>query len=421
MSSKGLFVLLAALLSTVTAQTLTVWDQWYRGAENEVVEQLNREFEESHQGLTIERTARPLDDLKTTLRLSLDSGEGPGVANVNQGAPDMGEMVKANLLVPLDDYAEQYGWTETFSEGLLARNRWSAEGAFGEGQLYGVAPQAEIIGVYYNKDLFEQAGVSVPETFEAFQDTLATLKEAGLTPIVYGSLDGWPGIHLYGAVQQLYLNRDYLDGLIFGRGGSWVSEGNLRAAQLLVDWAEAGYFTPGYEGIGYDDSWALFAQGQGAMLISGSWLTGEFPEDANIGFFALPPLASEEDSVPLIVGGTGIPLSVTSNAENDDLAAEYLDWMVSPRAAELWVQAGFLPAMSVQEGAIDEASLLGEVLTVWNRVNEADAIGHYLDWATPSMYDTLTAAVQELMAQRVTPEAFLERLDKNYQDYLAGQ
>ncbi len=421
MSSKGLFVLLAALLSTATAQTLTVWDQWYRGAENEVIEQLNREFEESHQGLTIERTARPLDDLKTTLRLSVDSGEGPGVANVNQGAPDMGEMVKADLLMPLDDYAEQYGWNETFSEGLLARNRWSAEGAFGEGQLYGVAPQAEIIGVYYNKDLFEQAGISVPETFEAFQDTLVALKEAGTTPIVYGGLDGWPGIHLYGAVQQLYLNRDYLDGLIFGRGGDWVSEGNLKAAQLLVDWAEAGYFTPGYEGIGYDDSWALFAQGQGAMLISGSWLTGEFPEEANIGFFALPPLASAQDSVPLIVGGTGIPLSVTSNAEDTDLAAEYLDWMVSPRAAELWVQAGFLPAMSVEEGTIDGGSLLGEVLTVWNRVNEADAIGHYLDWATPSMYDTLTAAVQELMAQRVTPEAFLERLDKNYQDYLAGQ
>lgn len=131
MSFKGLFVLLAALLSTATAQTLTVWDQWYRGAENEVIEQLNREFEESHQGLTIERSARPLDDLKTTLRLAVDSGEGPGVANVNQGAPDMGEMVKADLLVPLDDYAEQYGWTETFSEGLLARNRWSAEGAFG--------------------------------------------------------------------------------------------------------------------------------------------------------------------------------------------------------------------------------------------------------------------------------------------------
>lgn len=421
MSSKGLFVLLAALLSTATAQTLTVWDQWYRGAENEVIEQLNREFEESHQGVEVERTARPLDDLKTTLRLSVDSGEGPGVANVNQGAPDMGEMVKAGLLEPLDDYAEQYGWTETFSEGLLARNRWSAEGAFGDGQLYGVAPQAEIVGVYYNKDLFEQASVSVPETFEAFQDTLATLKEAGVTPVVYGGLDGWPGIHLYGAVQQLYLNRDYLDGLIFGRGGDWTSEGNLKAAQLLVDWAEADYFTPGYEGIGYDDSWALFSQGQGAMLISGSWLTGEFPEDANIGFFALPPLASEQDSVPLIVGGTGIPLSVTSNAEDTDLAAEYLDWMVSPRAAELWVQAGFLPATSVEEGTIDESSLLGEVLTVWNRVNEADAIGHYLDWATPSMYDTLTAAVQELMAQRVTPEAFLERLDKNYQDYLAGQ
>lgn len=413
-------IFLASLITLASAQTLTVWDQWYRGAENDVIEQLNSEFLESHEGVTIDRTARPLDDLKATLRLSVGSGEGPGVANVNQGAPDMGEMVSADLLVPLDDYAQTYGWLERFSEGLLARNRWSDSGQFGEGSLYGVAPQAEIVGVYYNKDLFEQAGVSVPATFEEFESALATLKEAGITPIVYGGLDGWPGIHLYGAIQQLFVDRAYLDDLIYGRGGSFVTDGNLRAAQTIVDWVEQGYLTQGYEGIGYDDSWALFQQGQGAMLITGSWLTGEFTNADNIGFFALPAPAGT-DATPLIVGGSGIPLSVTSNAEDADLAAEYLDWMVSDRAAELWVNAGFLPAMPVDSSTIDSESLLGQVLTVWNQVNEANALGHYLDWASPGMYDTITASVQELMAGRITPEAFLQRLDDEYQAYLASR
>lgn len=415
---KLLLFSLTVALSSAAAQNLSVWDQWYRGAENEVIEQLNQEFAAEHEGVTIDRTARPLDDLKTTLRLSVASGEGPGVANVNQGAPDMGEMVEAGLLVPLDDYASQYGWLERFSESLLARNRWSEEGNFGEGALYGVAPQAEIVGVYYNKELFEQAGVEVPQTFEEFEAALAQLKEAGITPIVYGGLEGWPGIHLYGAIQHLYADREYLDDLVFGRGGSFVTEGNLEAAQTLVDWVENEYFTPGFAGIGYDDSWALFQQGQGAMLITGSWLTGEFVNNPNVGFFAMPPLEAEADSVPLIVGGSGIPLAVTTNAENQDIAAEYLDWMVSPRASELWVNAGFLPAMPVDESLIDENSLLGQVLNVWNRVNEANAVGHYLDWASPGMYDTITAGVQGLMGQQVSPQEFLELLDADYEAYL---
>ena len=95
--------------------------------------------------------------------------------------------------------------------------------------------------------------------------------------------------------------------------------------------------------------------------------------------------------------------------------------MVSDRAAELWVDAGFLPAMPIDASSIDADSLLGQVLTVWNRVNEANALGHYLDWASPGMYDTINAGVQELMAQRITAEEFLGRLDKEYQSYIASR
>jgi raffinose/stachyose/melibiose transport system substrate-binding protein len=173
--------------------------------------------------------------------------------------------------------------------------------------------------------------------------------------------------------------------------------------------------------LGYDDTWALFAQGQGAMMITGSWITGEIADNPDIGFFAMPPLEAHAGTVPLLVGGTGIPLSITVNADDPDLAAEYIDWMVSQRAAELWAEAGFIPAMPTPEGIIEEDSLQGQVLVVWERVNQADAIGHYLDWATPGMYDIITAAIQELMVERITPEEFLERLEADYQAYLQSQ
>jgi raffinose/stachyose/melibiose transport system substrate-binding protein len=410
----------ALALSSATAQTVSVWDQWYRGVENDVVEQLNREFEAEH-GVTVDRTTRPLDDLKVTLMLAIEAGEGPDVGNVNQGAPDMGEMVRSGLLLPVDAYAEQYGWLETFSAGLLTRNRWTDDMQFGDGALYGVAPQAEIVGVYYNRTHFEQAGIDLPATLEEFEANLAALQAAGITPIVYGGLDGWPGIHLYGAIQHLYVDRDYLDDLVYGVGGSWVSDGNAASAAKLVEWVEQGYFIDGFEGIGYDDTWSLFAQGAGAMMITGSWITGEIAHNPDIGFFAMPPLADRADSVPMLVGGTGIPLAITTNAADPDLAARYIDWMVSPRAAELWAGAGFVPAMAVPEGIIDAASLQGQVLVVWDRVNEADAIGHYLDWATPSMYDTITAAIQELMVGRVTVDQFLQTLDADFQAYLQGR
>ena len=415
--------LLAAAMfvcANAAAQSVSVWDQWYRGVENDVVEQLNREFEAEH-GVTVDRTTRPLDDLKITLMLAVEGGEGPDVGNVNQGAPDMGEMVRSGLLLPVDAYAEQYGWFDTFSAGLLTRNRWSDDTQFGEGSLYGVAPQAEIVGVYYNRALYEQAGIDVPETFEEFESNLAALRDAGIEPIVYGGLDGWPGIHLYGAIQHLFVEREYLDDLVYGRGGSWVSDGNAEAARRLVEWVEEGYFIPGFEGIGYDDTWSLFAQNQGAMMITGSWITGEIAHNPDIGFFQMPPLAEHADQVPMLVGGTGIPLAITVNAADPDLAARYIDWMVSPRAAELWAEVGFIPAMAVPSGIIEPDSLQGEILVVWDRVNEADAIGHYLDWATPSMYDTITAAIQELMVGRVTVDGFLQTLDADFQAYLGRQ
>lgn len=90
----GAALLSFGLSAAARADDLAVWDdQTYEG-QSAVIEQLNKEFEAAHPGVTIKRTARTFDDMKLTLKLAVSAGDGPVITKVNQGAGDMGAMVK---------------------------------------------------------------------------------------------------------------------------------------------------------------------------------------------------------------------------------------------------------------------------------------------------------------------------------------
>lgn len=414
----------AAQPSPAEETQLVVWDQFYRGVESEVVDKLNQEFEEAHPGVKVERVSKVLDDLKTTVKLALSQEDGPDVTQVNQGRSDMGALVEADLLLPLDDYAAKYQWNERFSASVSSRNSFTADGkTFGEGYLYGVSPTAEVVGVYYNKGIFEENGWKIPSTFDEYQQLLAAIKEKGITPIVFGDLDGWPGIHEYSSVQHVLVDLEYINNFTYGVNNvSFDIDQNRKAAKIMQDWVDKGYFTEGFMGIGYDDSAQLFKTGQGAMMITGSWLAGELTTDTDqtFGFFLMPQLTA--DKPQLAIGGVGIPYSIRKTSKNPDLAAEYLDWMASPRAAQLWAEARFVPAMPLPEGfTVEEGSLFGDTVDAWNTINADNGVGHYIDWATPTFYDTIVAELQKLFGKEIDPATFTVNVEKDYSGFLADQ
>ncbi len=403
--------------------TLVVWDQFYRDVESNVMDTLNSEFEAAHPGVKIERVVKTLDDLKVTLKLALEKSDGPDVAQVNQGRSDMGAMVQADLLLPLNDYSAEYKWDERFSSSVASRNSFTADGkTFGQGNLYGVSPTAEVVGVYYNKGIFEANGWKVPTTFDEFETLLADIKAKGITPISFGSLDGWPAIHEFSAVQHLLVTPDYINNLVYGVNNvSFDTPENQEAARIMQDWVDKGYFTDGFSGVGYDDGNKLFKAGEGAMTITGSWLAGELITDTDqqFGFFLLP--AKYPDKVRMAIGGVGIPFAIRKTSTHADMAAAYLDWMVSPRAAELWAQAGIMPAMPLPaDSKVDQGTLFADTMTAWNTINKENAVGHYIDWATPTFYDTLVAELQKVFGKTQTPEEFTAAVEKDYAAFLAG-
>ena len=398
---------------------LLVWDQEVRGGQNEAMKELNAAFQEQYPNITIKRVAKSFTDLQTTLKLAASGPNPPDVVQVNNGYSAMGPLVEAQLLLPLDDYSEAYGWNERWSTGILKMNQFSEDGAeFGEGSLFGVPTTGEVVGVYYNKAKLEELGIEAPTTFEEFETALATAKEAGETPIQFGNLDKWPGIHMFEEMQLQHVDKEYARGFIFGEGEqTFDDEGNRAAAERLQQWVDAGYFTKGFQGIGYDPSWQQFGKGKGVFLITGSWLTADLKGSLgdDLGFMLLPP---PEGGTLASLGGEGLPWAISSKAENADAAAAYLEFITNDEAAQVITDAGLLSAttasVTVPEGPETE------VFDAWTRANEEDAIVPYLDWATGTMYDTSTAAIQELLAGKATPDEFVSRIQADYEKFHEG-
>jgi raffinose/stachyose/melibiose transport system substrate-binding protein len=400
--------------------TLTVWDQEVRGGQDAQIEALNAAFQDEYPNITIERVSRSFEDLQATLRLAITDDEPPDVVQANNGRADMGAFVQAGLLTNLDPYREAYAWPDRFPTSILSYSSYTEDGVtFGEGSLWGLPQMGEVVGFYYNKALLAQLGIEAPVTWDDLDAALAAAKAAGQLPLQFGNLEAWPGIHLFGAVQSRYTPADQIRDLGFGRpGAEWTTEENLQAAQTLVDWVDAGYVTPEFNGITPDDAWQAFAQGEGVFMLGGTWLLADLMDamDDDVGFTVL--IAPGTD-MPVATGGTSLPFAVTDATEDADAAAAYIDYITSSDAMKIVTEKGNLPVVEASEQQVS-ASLQGEAFAAWDAVTGSDGLLPYLDYATPNSYDLLTAQVQALMAGETEPSEFLEQLQAEYESFVGG-
>jgi raffinose/stachyose/melibiose transport system substrate-binding protein len=393
--------------------TLTIWDQEVRGGQRRQIQRLNEAFQQQYPNVTIKRVAKSFTDLNTTLKLAVSGDKAPDVVQANQGRQVMGTLVKGGLLAPLDRYAEAYGWADRYAPVLLDLNRFSSDGeTFGDGELYGLSQVGEIVGMFYNRDKVRQP----PATFAELEAQLAEAKSAGDVPISFGNLDKWPGIHEFQAVQNVFAPSDQVRDFVFAReGASFATPENEEAAKKLREWAEKGYFTKNFNGVGYDPAYQQFAKGAGPFLIAGTWLLRDLTDAMgdNLGFMLVP--GAEEGASPQALGGEGLPFAITSKSDNPAVAAAYIDFITNADAADVLVETGNLPAMPAQ--AQPSGAAVEDVFEAWRTLAEADGLVPYLDYATPTFYDTITAEVQQLMAGRRTPDQFTGALQEDFEKF----
>ncbi|WP_232662085.1 extracellular solute-binding protein [Pseudonocardia sp. TRM90224] len=394
--------------------TLTVWDQEVRGGQNAQMERLNAAFQQKHPNVKIDRVSRSFEDLGTTLRLAISGNEAPDVVQSNNGRSDMGNFVAANQLLSLEPWAKAYGWKERYPAAVAQYVSYTPDGkTFGEGNLYGLPQVGEVVGIYYNQAELTRLGIAVPKTWEDFEAALATAKAAGATPMQLGNVEKWPALHVLGMVQDQLVAPEQVTTLAFGRkGAAWTTPENTQAAQKLAEWTRAGYFNEGVNGIDNDQAWQAFSRGGSPFLIGGTWLAADLEAamGPNVRFMAPPPRAGQPVSA---TGGTGLPFTITSGSDAPDAAAAYLDFITNADAMKVLTETGNLPV--VETAAQQPAQQLSkDVFAAFSAVSDGGELLPYLDYATPTMGDTMGAALQDLLAGVQTPEQFVAAVQADY-------
>lgn len=422
---------LTAALSTVAAQastkgttTLVVMDgETDTPTRVETYNLLDREFEKRNPGVKIKRVSKSFNDLTTTIKLILSGPNPPDVIETNQGYPTIAVLAKAGLLKPLDGYAKKFGWFERQPKSLMNMARATPDGTrIGAGRLWGMSATGDAVGVYYNKAKLQKLALRVPATFGDFEKALAAAKQAGEVPLTFGNLDKWPGIHQFQTVQNSIVPRAYIRSLIFGYGTpSFLTPGNKASAAKLQDWARRGYMTSGFNGVGYDVAWKKFAKGEGVFFITGTWLNGDLFKamGKNVGFFLMPSAKAGEP--PASTSAGGLPWSIPSKSKNPDLAAAYIDFVTGPDAAKLFVKRGDVAALGLPASAAPAGTSRADVLAAWLTLKETNGFIPFLDWATPTFYDTTTATIQELLGLKISADEFVKKLEADYAKFIGSR
>ncbi len=392
--------------------TLTIWDQEVRGGQKAQIEELTKQFEAKYPNVTVDRVSKSFEDTVKTVKLGASDPNAPDIVPANQGRGTMGELVKAKLLRPLDDYAEVYGWADRYSPTLLDLNRFSSDGnEFGSGELYGLSQMGEIVGVYYNKEKVP----TPPTTLAEFEASLQEAKDAGETPIMFGNLQKWPGIHNFESVLGQFADKQAVRDFVFAKeGANFDTPEFQQAATKIQEWVEKGYFNKNFNGTDYDPAWQAFAKGDSRYLIAGTWLTADLANEMgdNVGFMLLP---GEDPNAPVSLGGESLPYSVTTASKNPDVAAAYIDFLTDANAAKVLVDTDNLPAMLGAPAPASGVSV--EVAQAWEKLNQADGVIPYLDYATPTAFDDIGGAIQELLAKKQSPTEFTAGVQEKFSEW----
>jgi raffinose/stachyose/melibiose transport system substrate-binding protein len=397
--------------------TLTVWDQEVRGGQAAQIKQLNQAFQAKYPNVTIKRVAKSFDDLNKTLKLAVSGPNAPDVVEANQGRPIMGALVKGGLLKPLDPYAKVFGWADRYSPVLLDLNKFSPDGkTFGQGNLYGLSQMGEIVGVFYNKSKVS----TPPTTLAEFEQSLADAKKAGDIPIQFGNLDKWPGIHEYETVLAHTADKQAVRDFVFGRPDASFDTPEFQAAAAkLQDWVKKGYFTPDFNGTGYDPAWQEFAKGKGRYLIAGTWVVADLAKRMGdkVGFMVLPGTTAGAD--PVALGGESLPFGITAKSAHPDVAAAYIDFLTNADASKVLAETGNLPATAGGESSIPKG-LPSEVFAAWTKLRDTDGLLPYLDYTTPTAGDEFSGSIQKMLAGKTDPKAFTADIQGQFKKFLGA-
>ena len=247
-----------------------------------------------HPNVKINITVLENEAFKTKLATQIQSGDVPDLFQ-SWGGATMAQQADAGALK--DITADIASWKDTVNPGAMSIY------AYNDKQ-YGIPWDMGMIGFWYNKALFEQAGITAPPTsWDEYLAAVKKLKDAGITPLAIAGKDEWPSMHLWTYLVLRNGGGDALAQMV--QSGDWNTDACKKAGEDVLALNALNPYQDGYKGATYNNEAAAVGNGKAAMELMGQWAPSVQRDQSadkkglgdKLGWFAFPA----------VTGGAGAP------------------------------------------------------------------------------------------------------------------
>ncbi|GGJ68934.1 multiple sugar transport system substrate-binding protein [Anoxybacillus voinovskiensis] len=288
--------------------------------EQKLLQQTLDEFQKKYPNIKVKYEVIS-DQYMDVIKTRLVGGEGPDVFYLD--AFEAPALIKTGALEPLDKYVTDDFDINDFEKPLL--DAFKGE----DGKIYGFPKDYSTLALFYNKKMFEEAGVEVPKTWDELREVAKKLTK---------------GTQVYGFGVAPELARLYY--IAESKGGKVVTDNKasfadpkvVEALQPIVDMHVKDKSAAQPSEVGANWGGEMFGQGKAAMVIEGNWaipfLKDTFP-NLEYGTAEIPTINGKKATMAYTVAYV-----MNKNSQKKEAAWKLISFLTGKEGMKIWTSKG---------------------------------------------------------------------------------
>jgi raffinose/stachyose/melibiose transport system substrate-binding protein len=384
---------------------LTFWNTFtLDDREQEILRQRVESFQKEHPEIIIKVESIPHDQYKVKVRTQAAADQLPDLIQVWPGA-ELEPLVKANLLLPLDDIVGEW------KNKLIPEEQMKDYAV--NGRQYAI-PANKVIThlIYYDKDMLAKVGYSqFPNKYPEFIKMIKKLKENGITPIALGNKGKWVLQSCYlSTIADRFTGSDFLSGVLVGQR-KFTDPDFVKALSVIKEMADIGAFNKDMNSLENTQQQQMFLQGKAAMMIEGSWalngLLAKMPEGKKLGIATFSTVDGGKGDPTALSGTLGYGIAVNSklDGKKKESAYTFLKYFYQQPLYEELLKAGTLVPAKVEVPS-DIPEPFKEVV----KRSEGKISPVYDAVLSPTVIDVINNGLQSLVSGQISPEELAQEI-----------
>ena len=358
-------------------------------------EQIEEKFNATHDDIHL--TIESPNDAMTVLKTRFIREDNPDIIGIG-GDVNFSYFMDAEILMDISDYEGLDDIKQAYKDIDKALEFVPLEG------VYAVPYAANAAGVLYNREMFEEHGWEIPETWDELISLCEEIQSEGILPLYFGFKDTWTCLAPWNALAVGLAPADVCSQV--NKGETTFTDEYREIAEKMLELLPYGPDDPfAYD---YNGACTAFANEEAAMYPIGSYAVPQTVNpDIDIDSFVMPANDSEEENV--LNSGIDLQFCVMEDCENKEAAYEVLDFLLEDENVQAYIDAQ--NSVPCKEGEFELSSMLDGMTKYIDEGRMADYQDHYY----PSEM-SVDAQIQTFLMNKDV-DAFLKKFDEDWVRY----